>query len=161
MKKNCKECGEPFLGRTDKKFCGDLCRNAYHNKSNGYRNALIRHVNHKLRRNRSILAELFNRDVFEITLEELSFLGFDLRFYTQENKLSDQWFRFCYDFGYHLDEESLYVSIIDKPYKNRREAREISNAAESPVKYLDAGAGKDVAVRTGNVDPTSKQIGNS
>ncbi len=129
MKKKCKECGEPFLGRTDKKFCGDLCRNAYHNKSNGYRNALIRHVNHKLRRNRSILAELFSRDELQVSLEELSFLGFDLRFYTQENRFSNVNYRFCYDFGYHLDEENLLVKIVDRAY-NRREQQEQSMAAE-------------------------------
>lgn len=129
MKKKCKECGEAFMGRTDKKFCGDLCRNAYHNKSNGYRNALIRHVNHKLRRNRSILAELYKRDVSQISLEELSFLGFDLRFYTQENRFSNLQYRFCYDFGYHLDEESLSVKILDRPY-NRRDSAGTSMAAE-------------------------------
>jgi hypothetical protein len=119
MKKKCKECGELIAGRTDKKFCGDLCRNAYHNRFNGYRNALIRHINHKLRRNRGILAELFSKDIFEITTEELSFMGFDLRFYTQENRLRDGIFRFCYDFGYRVDPEKDMVRIIDRPVGKR------------------------------------------
>jgi hypothetical protein len=80
---------------------------------------LIRHINHKLRRNRGILAELFSKDIFEITTEELSFMGFDLRFYTQENRLRDGIFRFCYDFGYRVDPEKDMVRIIDRPVGKR------------------------------------------
>ena len=157
MKKSCKECGEPFLGRTDKKFCGDLCRNAYHNKSNGYRNALIRHVNHKLRRNRSILAELYSQEVLKISLEELSFMGFDLRFYTQENRLSNQNYRFCYDFGYYLDEESLFVSIIDKPY-NRRDGSGSLRAAESISTYGNADQKKSDGRKKRTETSEAKQV---
>ena len=32
--KTCLECGEKIVGREDKKFCSDGCRNAYNNKIN-------------------------------------------------------------------------------------------------------------------------------
>jgi hypothetical protein len=34
MNKVCLECGEKIVGREDKKFCSDGCRNAYNNKIN-------------------------------------------------------------------------------------------------------------------------------
>ena len=34
MKKQCPECGGNIIGREDKKFCSDYCRNAYNNKVN-------------------------------------------------------------------------------------------------------------------------------
>ena len=40
--KTCLECGEPILGRSDKKFCSDLCRNAYNNKANSDSNNFVR-----------------------------------------------------------------------------------------------------------------------
>ena len=32
--KQCPECGEKIVGRTDKKFCSDGCRNTYNNRMN-------------------------------------------------------------------------------------------------------------------------------
>ena len=34
MEKQCLECGDKIVGRIDKKFCSDGCRNAYNNKVN-------------------------------------------------------------------------------------------------------------------------------
>lgn len=34
MEKNCPECGDKIIGRADKKFCSDACRNAYNNALN-------------------------------------------------------------------------------------------------------------------------------
>ena len=34
MEKNCLECGTRIIGRADKKFCNDSCRNSYNNKFN-------------------------------------------------------------------------------------------------------------------------------
>ena len=34
MEKKCLECESPLVGRVDKKFCSDYCRNSYNNKIN-------------------------------------------------------------------------------------------------------------------------------
>ncbi len=34
MPRTCLECHEKIVGREDKKFCSDGCRNAYNNKMN-------------------------------------------------------------------------------------------------------------------------------
>jgi len=46
----CLECGEPLIGRSDKKFCDDQCRNAYNNKLNRDHINLYRNINNKLRK---------------------------------------------------------------------------------------------------------------
>ena len=43
-KKQCLECGNELMGRIDKKFCSDGCRNAYHNKVNPATKNLIRNI---------------------------------------------------------------------------------------------------------------------
>ena len=55
MKGSCQECTTEFRGRTDKKFCSDYCRNAYHNRINRDSNNLVRTVNNRLRKNYRIL----------------------------------------------------------------------------------------------------------
>jgi hypothetical protein len=56
--KNCLECTEKIVGREDKKFCSDGCRNAYNNKINKDSNNYMRNTNNKLRKNYRVLSEL-------------------------------------------------------------------------------------------------------
>ena len=42
MKKQCPECNDPIVGRTDKKFCSDGCRNSFNNRVNKDQKNLIR-----------------------------------------------------------------------------------------------------------------------
>ena len=58
MQKQCLECDEKIVGRTDKKFCSDACRNAFNNKVNKDSKNLIRNVNNRLRKNYRVLEAL-------------------------------------------------------------------------------------------------------
>ena len=58
MERYCLECGIKLLGRTDKKFCSDQCRNTYNNRLNKDETAYMKNVNRILRKNRRILKEL-------------------------------------------------------------------------------------------------------
>ena len=58
MDKQCLECGDKIVGRIDKKFCSDGCRNAYNNKVNKDSKNLIRNTNNRLRKNYRILETL-------------------------------------------------------------------------------------------------------
>ncbi|MBP6511532.1 MAG: hypothetical protein KA347_02555 [Bacteroidia bacterium] len=130
MTKKCNECGDLITGRSDKKFCSDMCRNAHHNKFNGYRNALIRHVNHKLRKNRFILFELSKGKAKEFSRDELIYHGYDWQFFTEELVLTEHTHRFCYDFGVEFDADNR-VRIITKQYnKKNRKPKLMPMAAE-------------------------------
>ena len=58
MQKQCPECGDRIIGRIDKKFCSDACRNTYNNRINKDSKNLIRNTNNRLRKNYRILEEL-------------------------------------------------------------------------------------------------------
>ena len=58
MNKVCLECGEKIVGREDKKFCSDGCRNAYNNKINKDSTNYMRNINNKLRKYYRILLDL-------------------------------------------------------------------------------------------------------
>lgn len=58
MSKVCLECGDSFKGRTDKKFCSDLCRNGFNNRVKASTSNYYRVVNSTLRKNYKILEEL-------------------------------------------------------------------------------------------------------
>ncbi|MBC7863150.1 MAG: DUF2116 family Zn-ribbon domain-containing protein, partial [Bacteroidia bacterium] len=42
--KKCPECGESYLGRVDKKFCSDQCRNTYNNRHNADGTNQVRNI---------------------------------------------------------------------------------------------------------------------
>lgn len=56
--KNCVLCGKALLGRADKKYCGEYCRNTYNNKLNKQSNMAMRSAQHILSKNRKILREI-------------------------------------------------------------------------------------------------------
>ena len=79
----CLECGEKIMGRIDKKFCSDACRNAYNNKQNKDQTNLMRNINNKLRKNFKILSEQnFVENKAKTTRNKLSVAGFDFEYFT-------------------------------------------------------------------------------
>ena len=62
MARQCEECGERVIGRADKKFCSDACRNAFNNALNKDNKNLVRNINNRLRKNYRILETLNTKD---------------------------------------------------------------------------------------------------
>ena len=56
--RSCPECGEKIIGRSDKKFRCDQCRNTYNNKLNSDASNTVRNINNILRKNRRVLQSL-------------------------------------------------------------------------------------------------------
>ena len=82
MTKTCLECGEKIVGREDKKFCSDGCRNAYNNKINKDSTNYMRNINNKLRNIYRILSELNTEGKSKTTRAKLLSKGFDFDFFT-------------------------------------------------------------------------------
>ena len=80
----CRECGARLRGRSDKRFCGDFCRNSFHNRRNRETNRLVGKVNQILRRNYRILKwALKQGEGYRITAAGLLRLGFNHQWYTR------------------------------------------------------------------------------
>lgn len=112
MAKLCLECNEKLIGREDKKFCSDGCRNAYNNKMNKDQNNLMRNINNKLRKNYRILSELNPDDKTKITRTKLVSKGFDFEFFTSiyQTKTGNTYY-FLYDQGYMAIENDGFVLV--------------------------------------------------
>ena len=112
MEKSCPECGEKIIGRTDKRFCSDYCRNAHHNKANKDSSQLIRNTNNLLRKNYRILEELNPNDKTSVSRTKLLAKGFNFEFFTSiyTTKTGKQYF-FIYDQGYLKLDNDFYALV--------------------------------------------------
>jgi len=117
----CLSCDEKLKGRSDQKFCSDLCRNAYNNSLNSDSNAMVRNTNNALRKNRRILADLI-KDKKEgkgiVKVSSLSKAGFNFELITSiYSTKSGNVYYFCYEFGYQkLENEN--IMIVTREHNN-------------------------------------------
>lgn len=120
MKKICLECGDTFTGRIDKKFCSDQCRNTYNNRLNKDETNYIRNINHILRKNRRILADLNPDGKAKTHKAILVDKGFNFQYFTNiYTTKSGKTYFFCYDQGYLPIEDDFYMLVIKQDYIGR------------------------------------------
>ena len=114
MQKTCPECGDKIIGRADKKYCSDACRNAANNKLNSDTKNLIRNTNNHLRKNYRILESLNPEDKTKTTRDKLASLGFDFNLFTSiyTTKAGTVYY-FVYDQGY-LPLEGDYYALVKR-----------------------------------------------
>ncbi len=108
----CLECSEKIVGREDKKFCSDSCRNAYNNKINKDSTNFMRNVNNKLRKNYRILSELNTEGKSKATRDKMINKGFDFEFFTNilQNKTGNTYY-FLYDQGYRALDNDYFMLV--------------------------------------------------
>lgn len=112
MKKLCPECDEKIIGRTDKKFCSDQCRNAYNNKINKDATNLIRNTNNKLRKNWRILESLNPEQKTKTTKTKLVNKGFDFSLFTSiYTTKAGTIYYFIYNQGYLSLDNDFYALV--------------------------------------------------
>lgn len=124
MYKTCLECAEKLLGRSDKKFCSDSCRNTFNNRINREKNRVFLKTNNRLRRNYRLLQKLLARqDHAHVSREHLLDLGFDFKSVTRIH-ITPKGLRihFLYDIGYYPKDGSN-IRLIG-PVKNQKKESE-------------------------------------
>lgn len=114
MERLCLECNEPIKGRIDKKFCSDMCRNAYNNRQNSDVTNYMRTVNNILRKNRRILSEFVEHGKGKANIHKTKMdeKGFNFKHITHiyTTKKGDRYY-FCYEYGY-LPLERDYFFVV-------------------------------------------------
>lgn len=112
MNKACPECGTKIIGRADKKFCSDSCRNAHNNSLNKDQTNLVRNINNRLRKNYRILQEANSKDKTKIKKETLLKKGFNFQFITGQytTKTGNLYF-YIYDQGYLALDNDWYLLV--------------------------------------------------
>lgn len=99
--KNCMLCGKHLLGRTDKKYCGNYCRNTYNNKVNRQSKLAMQTAQNILSRNRRILREVIGESkITQIHTSVLLSKGYHFDYLTCVRKSSrGEEHKYCYEFN--------------------------------------------------------------
>ncbi len=112
MERYCLECGRKLIGRIDKKFCNDQCRNNYNNKLNKDENALVTSINRILRKNRRILKKLNPSGKAKVNKIKLEKEDFNFKYFTHVYKTKEgKVYYFCYEYGY-LPLDNNYFALV-------------------------------------------------
>lgn len=116
-KQKCLECGFEIIGRSDKKFCSDQCRNTYNNRLKQDSNNYVRNVNSILRKNRRILEEYNPNGKAKVHHNKLKDKGFNFDYYTNTYKTkAGKTYYFCYEFGYLPIEDNFFALVMKQEY---------------------------------------------
>jgi hypothetical protein len=115
MDKTCLDCGIIIIGRADKKFCSDACRNSYNNSQNKDSKNLVRTINNRLRKNYRILEQLNPEEKTKTTKAQLDAKGFDFSLFTSiyTTKVGTIYY-FIYDQGYLPLDGGFYALVRRK-----------------------------------------------
>ena len=117
--RKCPECGEKIIGRADKKFCSDECRNNFNNRQNSDVVNVIRNTNNALRKNRRIMEELAPEGKAKVHKDKLNQKGFNFNYFTNLYKTQKgSVYYYCYDYGYLPLEHDFYLIVCN----NKNEA---------------------------------------
>lgn len=111
----CENCGEPIVGRIDKRFCTDQCRNSFNNRVKREQEQRIYDINRTLRHNRSILKKFNPEGKTTIRKEYLEKLDFNFKYHTHTvtTKFGNTYV-YCYDYGYLSLEDGVKVLIVNE-----------------------------------------------
>ena len=112
--KVCSFCGKELVGRADKKYCDDNCRNNHHYRNKKYDEVLlVKNVNMLLMHNRDVLKSLSkNNNKIIVSKEELLGNGFNFDLITNIYKTRrNEEYRVVYDYAYRYinDKEILLI----------------------------------------------------
>lgn len=117
QEKKCLECHEPIKGRSDKKFCSDLCRNSHNNKIKSDSNNFVRNVNNALKKNRRLLIAFAPEGKASIHKNKMLEKGFNFTYYTHTyTTRKGTVYYFCYEYGYLPLENDFYMIVHRKDY---------------------------------------------
>lgn len=112
MDRICPECGDAILGRADKKFCSDQCRNTFNNSQKRDSTNYMRNVNNILKKNRLILMALNPNGKTKLHRDKLQARGFNFNYFTNTytTKIGTVYY-FCYEYGY-LSLEGDFLALV-------------------------------------------------
>nr|WKN33993.1 DUF2116 family Zn-ribbon domain-containing protein [Tunicatimonas sp. TK19036] len=115
-KKTCVVCQTSFEGRTDKVFCSDHCRTAYHNQQRKEKNHYLRKVNKVLTRNRDILQRACPDTKRKVNKALLLQQGFQYGYFTGQYETQyGHTYYYCYDYGYRVVNEEEVIVVRLQP----------------------------------------------
>ena len=115
--KSCLECKTELVGRSDKKFCSDACRIAYHNRVKTVHLRTIKEVNAILKSNFQILEQTLKSGKTKVTKEQLSKSGLNFTYHTNIYTTGKgRIYYYCYDYGYCFLDDNVVLVVKKESY---------------------------------------------
>src|SRR6185369_5774376 len=116
IERKCKSCGKPLIGRRDKIFCDDFCRNEVKNKerSKTYFHPFVKNVTKTLVKNRSILEKFLETQTsVKSKGSDLIDAGFNFKYFTNVHTTAskDKTYFYCFDYGYLPLDNEWYLIV--------------------------------------------------
>src|SRR5690606_26270324 len=124
QKRKCLNCNADLVGRSDKKFCDQHCKSAFHyNKVRAGQRSFYARIDKQLKKNRRLL-KIYNKGgKATVRSEILLAQGFNPRFFTHSwTSKSGNEYLFVYEYGFFRRIENgkeKYVLITWQPYMYR------------------------------------------
>lgn len=110
--RKCSFCGDVLTGRSDKKFCDDICRNNFHYQIFKDKNKKIKIINKILLNNRDILSSFIKGVKTIVDKQELINAGFNCDYFTGIYRTKmDNIFYIIYDKAYCFIEDNKIMLI--------------------------------------------------
>lgn len=110
LQKQCLDCGEELVGRSDKKFCSDSCRSHYNNKRLIQQGFLVRKVNAILLKNKRVLDQIANTNSKELAVSIAREMGFCDQYYTGNSHRGKQTVYHLYDRNFVFEEGRIKLT---------------------------------------------------
>jgi len=111
--RTCVVCGARVTGRSDKKFCSDMCRHDWHNRQNRQERRSTERVNAVLEKNRRILRRILSSGLSQIPAEKLAYQQFNFNVFTHaRTRILRPTLFYCYNICYYTSRKGI-VHIRD------------------------------------------------
>lgn len=110
------------MGRTDKRFCSDACRNLYHYHTNNAPINYVRNVVNALKRNRRILSELNTgpEGKTKVHRDKLIEKGYIFTYHTNTHRTkAGNTYVFCFEQGFLELGENWFMLVRRDEYLER------------------------------------------
>lgn len=108
----CIFCGSDLKGRSDKRYCDDVCRNNHHYALKKDNNSLVKDINNILVHNREVLKSFYKNKITVANRNQLVESGFDFELFTSIYRTrKNEEYRVVYDYAYKFisDDELLLI----------------------------------------------------
>ena len=115
--KTCIFCGSVLLGRSDKKYCDDICRNNHHYAMRKEDLSVVKNVNGLLMHNRDVLRLVYKNKSTCISKDQLEEYDFNFELFTNVYKTKkNEEYKVVYDYAYKFinDEELIVIRYWGK-----------------------------------------------
>lgn len=107
----CLQCGNDMgYGRSDRKFCCEVCKNRYNNSRRYVHSAYKEKINRELEKNYSILVSLVKMGIDQVPLGEAQSMGFNTHLVTAVTRTGRRpvFNYFCYDISFKISESRIF-----------------------------------------------------